>query len=115
MLFARFLAENDLLLHPAHGVALSLDEVKELALGEQRDWIEVAAEYAQAMLLREVFRPDDPALMVPLPREKRVELEGKLNLLQREVFLADDSLGWVYQFWQTQEKKRINEGKPEIG
>ena len=55
MLFARFLAENDLLLHPDHGVALSLDEVKELALDLKQDWIEVAADYAQRMLLREVF------------------------------------------------------------
>src|ERR1035437_238903 len=115
MLFARFLAENDLLLHPEHGVALSLDEVKELALGVKRDWIEVAAEYAQRMLLREVFRPDDPALRVPLPPEKRLELEGKLNSLSREIFLADDSLGWVYQFWQSDAKYEVNRSEVKIG
>src|ERR1017187_7134379 len=65
MLFARFLAENDLLLHPEHGVALTLSEVKEVALGTGRDWIELAAEFAQRILLREVFRSDDPALRVP--------------------------------------------------
>src|SRR5262245_10100065 len=43
LLFARFLIENDLLLHPQHGVALSLNEVKELALGESREWVDVAA------------------------------------------------------------------------
>jgi hypothetical protein len=115
MLFARFLAENDLLLHPKHGVALSLDEVKELALGLKRDWIEVAAEYAQRMLLREVFRPDDPILRVPLPPEKRLELEGKLNSLPREIFLADDSLGWVYQFWQRDAKDEVNRSEVKIG
>lgn len=115
MLFARFLAENDLLLHPEHCVALSLDEVKELALGFSRDWIEVAAEYAQRMLLREVFLPDDPALRVPLPPEKRLELEGKLNSLPPETFLADDSLGWVYQFWQEDAKDEVNRSEVKIG
>ncbi len=115
LLFARFLAENDLLLHPEHGVALSLDEVKELALGLKRDWIEIASEYAQRMLLREVFRPDDPALRVPLPSEKRLDLEGKLNSLPREVFLADDSLGWVYQFWQKDAKDEVNRSEVKIG
>jgi hypothetical protein len=115
LLFARFLAENDLLLHPEHGVALSLDEVKELALGLNRDWIEVAAEYAQKMLLREVFRPDDPALQVPLPPESRLELEGKLDSLPREIFLADDSLGWVYQFWQKDAKDEVNRSEVKIG
>jgi len=31
MLFARFLAENDLLLDPDHGVAMTLEEIRELA------------------------------------------------------------------------------------
>ena len=115
LLFARFLIENDLLLHPEHGVALSLDEVKELALGESREWVEVAAEYAQRMLLRRVFQPEDPALRVSLPPEKRLQLEAKLNSLPREVFLADDSLGWVYQFWQRDEKERVNKSEVKIG
>ena len=115
LLFARFLAENNLLIHPEHGIALSLDEVKEIAVKKQRDWIELAAEYAQRMLLREVFRSDDPALRVPLPPEKRRGLEEKLNSLPREIFLADDSLGWVYQFWQDDEKKRVNKSEVDIG
>jgi hypothetical protein len=115
LLFARFLAENDLLMHPEHGVALSLDEVKELALGSGRDWIELAAEYAQRMLLREVFRSDDPALRVPLSPEKRRDLEVKLNSLPRELFLADDSLGWVYQFWQEDAKDAVNLSEVKIG
>jgi hypothetical protein len=115
LLFARFLAENDLLLHPDHGVALSLNEVKELALGSGRDWIELASDYAQRMLLREVFRSDDPALRVPLSPEKRRDLEAKLNMLPREIFLADDSLGWVYQFWQKDAKDAVNLSEVKIG
>jgi hypothetical protein len=115
LLFSRFLAENDLLMHPEHGVALTLDEVKELALEKDCDWIELAAEYAQRMLLREVFRSDDPALRVPLSPEKRRDLEAKLNVLPREVFLADDSLGWVYQFWQSDEKDRVLSSEVKIG
>jgi len=115
MLFARFLAENDLLLHPLHGVALSLDEVEELALSLKRDWIELAAEYAQQMLLRAVFRSDDPALRVPLSPEKRRDLEAKLNSLPKELFLADDSLGWVYQYWQRDAKEEVNKASTTIG
>src|SRR5262249_44606672 len=51
MLFARFLAENDLLLDAQHGVALTLDEIRELAREQGRDWMDVAAELAQRMLL----------------------------------------------------------------
>jgi hypothetical protein len=115
LLFARFLAENDLLMHPEHGVSLTLDEVKELALGKGCDWIQLAAEYAQRMLLREVFRSDDPALRVPLSPEKRRDLEAKLNQLPREIFLADDSLGWVYQFWQKDAKDEVNRSEVKIG
>jgi Eco57I restriction-modification methylase len=114
LLFARFLIENDLLLHAEHGVALSLDEVKEIALGESRKWVDVAADYAQGMLLRCVFQPEDPALRVALSPEKRLQLEAKLSSLPREVFLADDSLGWVYQFWQRDEKDRVNKSEVKI-
>ena len=115
LLFARFLIENDLLLHPEHGIALSLDEVKEIALGKDRGWAEVAADYAQRMLLRRVFQPEDPALRVSLPPEKRLQLEAKLNSLPRAVFLADDSLGWVYQFWQKEAKEAANKSEAKIG
>jgi hypothetical protein len=104
MLFARFLAENDLLLDPDHGVAMTLEEIRELAQEQHRDWQELAAELAQRMLLA-VFRPEDPVLSITLPPETRLQLEEKLALLPAEVFLADDSLGWVYQFWQRDEKE----------
>lgn len=114
MLFARFLAENDLLLDAEHGVALTLDNVRELAREKGRDWMDLAAELAQRMLLA-VFRPDDPVLKVQLPPETRQQLEEKLEALPREIFLADDSLGWVYQFWQRDEKDRVNKSEVKIG
>jgi hypothetical protein len=114
MLFARFLAENDLLLHPEHGVALALDDLRQLAREQRRDWLEIASEFAQHMLLA-VFQPDDPVLQVELPPETRQQLEEKLEALPREIFLADDSLGWVYQFWQRDEKDRVNKAEVKIG
>jgi hypothetical protein len=114
MLFARFLAENDLLLDPDHGVAMTLEEIRELAQEQHRDWQELAAELAQRMLLA-VFRPEDPVLSITLPPETRLQLEEKLALLPAEVFLADDSLGWVYQFWQRDEKDRVNKSEVKIG
>ena len=114
MLFARFLAENDLLLDPDHSVAMTLEEIRELAQEQHRDWQELAAELAQRMLLA-VFRPEDPVLSITLPPETRLQLEEKLALLPAEVFLADDSLGWVYQFWQRDEKDRVNKSEVKIG
>ncbi len=60
MLFARFLAENELLIHPEMSVAVSLEECEELAREEGLDRWELAARYAQQML-PEVFRQDLPA------------------------------------------------------
>lgn len=114
MLFARFLAENDLLLDAQHGVAMTLDNVRELARDQGRDWMNVAAELAQRMLLA-VFLPDDPVLKVQLPPETLQQLEEKLASLPQEVFRADDSLGWVYQFWQSDEKERVNRSEVKIG
>src|SRR6185503_10763285 len=100
MLFARFLAENDLLIEPESGAAVTLDECAELAKGTGRDAWEVAGTFAQRML-PQVFRTDDPVLQAALAPETRIELENLLASLPREVFIADDSLGWTYQFWQS--------------
>src|SRR5262249_39624243 len=32
----------------------------------------------------------------------------------RATFLADDSLGWVYQFWQTKKKDEVNRSEEKI-
>jgi hypothetical protein len=113
LLFARFLAENDLLLNPEYGVAMSLAEIQETARAQNLDWLTLASDYAQRMLL-EVFRPDDPVLQVVMPPENRQELEEKLGHLPTEIFTAEDSLGWVYQFWQRDEKERVNKSEVKI-
>src|ERR1035438_4963187 len=61
MLFARFLAENNLLIHPEYSEPISLEEVKELAREQNVDWLSIATSFAQQMLLG-VFRQDDPVL-----------------------------------------------------
>jgi len=116
MLFARFLAENGLLMHPS-GVAVTLAECAELAVEEGREgedaW-NVAARYAGAMLPG-IFRADDPEVHVHFAPEDHRALERILADLPAAVFTADDALGWVYQFWQTAQKKTVNASGKRIG
>lgn len=123
MLFARFLAENNLLIEPDMGVAVSLEEVKELAQEENKkqkaesgkgDVWALAGRYAQTML-PEIFRRDDPVLQVPLAREDQLKLEALLDGLAQDTFTASDSLGWCYQFWQTERKDQVNAAGNKIG
>jgi len=109
MLFARFLAENGLLIHPELGVPVTLEECAELAReqGEEDGW-RLAGRFA-ARMLPAIFRPDDPVLKVRLAPEHQQKLESLLGSLPPEVFTADDSLGWVYQFWQSKRKGEVNE------
>jgi hypothetical protein len=114
MLFARFLAENQLLIEPTSGVAISLDECEELAAEEGTDLWGLAAQYAQSML-PQIFRGDDPVLAAKLPLEIRQQLQGLVTGLETETFTASDSLGWTYQFWQTKRKKEVNDSGVKIG
>lgn len=114
MLFARFLAENQLLIEPSSGVAVSLAECEELAAEAGTDLWELAASYAQGML-PEIFRTDDPVLALRLPLEIRQQLQALVAGLDAEVFTASDSLGWTYQFWQTKRKKEVNDSGVKIG
>ncbi len=114
MLFARFLAENGLLMELDHGVAVTLDECEELAKDEGIDKWAIAARFAQRML-PQVFRPDHPVFEVQLAREHRLSLEGFVEGLPSEVFTATDSLGWVYQFWQSRKKAEVNLSEAKIG
>jgi hypothetical protein len=114
MLFARFLAENHLLMHPA-GVAVSLQDCADLAREEgASDGWELAARYA-GLMLPGLFIAGDPAVQVRFAPEHRHGLERLVQALPSLVFTADDSLGWVYQFWQTQRKKAVNESGEKIG
>lgn len=116
LLFARFLERNGLLMHPDFpGTALSLEDCNELAAeaGEPDGW-SLAARFA-SQILPGVFRLDDPAVRVRLSTEHRLALEQLLMDIPAEVFEAEDALGWVYQFWQTAEKKRVNAAGNKIG
>ena len=113
MLFARFLAENHLLMHP-DGVAVSLEECAELAASERApNGYVLAARYASRML-PQIFRIDDVLLDIEFAPEQRLALEKLLSSLPRETFLADESLGWVYQFWQTKRKDEVNKSGDKI-
>ncbi len=114
MLFARFLAENELLIEPEMGVAISLEECEELAKEDGKDLWLLASEFAQRML-PQIFRQNDPVLQVTFASEHRLKLEKLLNDLEPAIFTASDSLGWVYQFWQSKRKKEVNESGNKIG
>jgi hypothetical protein len=115
MLFARFLAENELLISPDHGVAVSLADCRDLApeIGLKDEW-DVAVRFA-AKSLPQIFRPDDPAGKIELAPEDRSSLRDLVVGLSRETFLADDSLGWCYQFWQAERKDQVNAAGNKIG
>lgn len=116
ILFARFLAENELLIHPSARVAVSLEDCDDAELQAEfgaSDAYDLAARYA-AQMLPAVFRPDDALLRVKLAPEDRIALEKLVQQIPDPVFKADDSLGWTYQFWQTQRKKEVNEAEQAV-
>lgn len=119
MLFARFLAENDLLMYYEdddieNAVPVTLSECGELAeeLGLKNGW-EVAAKLATRML-PQVFRADSPVFKIGLSPEKQRQLENLVSNIENDVFKASDSLGWAYQYWQNKRKSSINESGVKI-
>jgi hypothetical protein len=117
MLFARFLAENNLLMYPDPDdpVAITLEECEDLAPdeGAANGW-ELAARYA-ARMLPQIFRLESPVFQLTLPPEYQQKLEHLVADLPLEVFTASDSLGWVYQFWQARKKDEVNASEVKIG
>lgn len=119
MLFARFLAENGLLLwEPGAAVSLQdcremVDRHPEMAMGARSEW-ELAAKLA-ARMLPQVFKPQHPVFELGFAPEHQRELERLLSSLPSEVFQASDSLGWVYQFWQARRKDEVNASEVKIG
>ncbi len=113
MLFARFLADNNLLMYD--GVAVTVEECDELAPdeGAKSGW-ELAGKLA-ARMLPQVFKPGSPVFELTFAPEHQSELERLLKDLPDAVFKASDSLGWVYQFWQADNKERINKSEVKIG
>jgi hypothetical protein len=117
MLFARFLAENNLLMYPDPDdpVAVTLEECEDLAAEENaaNGW-ELAARFA-ARMLPQIFRLDSPVFELKLPPEHQQKLERLVADLPLDVFTASDSLGWVYQFWQAKKKDEVNASEVKIG
>jgi len=118
MLFARFLAENQLLMWEP-GAPVTLAECDELAqdantsMGAKSGW-ELAGILA-ARMLPQIFKQQSPALMVIFAPEHQKALEKLLLNLSNEIFVASDSLGWVYQFWQDKRKDEVNNSEVKIG
>jgi len=123
MLFARFLAENGLLMWEL-GAPVSLEDCQNLVdheqamlegekLGSKTQW-ELAGKLA-ARMLPQVFKPQSPVFELAFAPEHQRELERLLAGLPPEVFKASDSLGWVYQFWQSKRKDEVNKSEVPIG
>ena len=119
MLFARFLAENGLLMWEP-GAPVSLDDCRDMvdnhpdmAMGAKSHW-ELAGKLA-ARMLPQVFKPQSPVFELAFAPEHQRELERLLAGLPPEVFKASDSLGWVYQFWQAKRKDAVNASEVKIG
>jgi len=119
MLFARFLAENNLLMwEPGAAVALDdcrdmVDNHPDMAMGAKSHW-ELAGKLA-ARMLPQVFKQHSPVFEISFAPEHQRELERLLAQLPPEVFQASDSLGWVYQFWQAKRKDEVNASEVKIG
>ena len=107
MLFAKFLEANGLLMHP-DGVAVTMEDCEELSKDEGFvDKWDAAANYASKMLPA-IFRTGDPLMQVAYATDERIKLEEIIDALENQIFIADDALGWVYQFWQSEAKAAIN-------
>jgi hypothetical protein len=115
MLFARFLAERGLLRHPVHDAPVTLEDCRDLATEEDLpDGWAVAERYATAMLPA-VFRIDDPVLALVLDLVHAQGLQRLVVGLDADIFQAEDSLGWTYQFWRAAEKDAVNQSGVKIG
>jgi len=108
MLFAAFLEANDLLMHHS-GIPISFADCEELAKEENyNDKWYAAASYASKMLPA-IFRINDPLMQVKLATNDKIKLEVIIDSLEKDIFTADDALGWVYQFWQSDAKRTVED------
>ncbi|MCF5222777.1 Eco57I restriction-modification methylase domain-containing protein [Pseudomonas syringae] len=123
MLFARFLEQNHLLMYDEH-TPLTLAECSELVQDPdvardelerrcQSGW-ELAGVLASKML-PQIFRIDSPVFELEFAPEHQRSLEQLVTGLALETFQAQDSLGWVYQFWQSKRKEEVNKSEVKIG
>lgn len=122
MLFARFLEQNGLLMYDQH-TSVTLQDCNELIEeGVFQDELEQAcnngwelAGVLASKMLPQIFRTDSPVFQLQFALELQRELEALVMGLAPEVFQAQDSLGWVYQFWQSKRKEEVNKSEVKIG
>jgi hypothetical protein len=123
MLFARFLEQNQLLMYDEH-TPLTLAECNELVQEPDiaRDELEARcttgwelAGVLASKMLPQIFRIDSPVFELELAPEHQRTLEQLVTGLAPETFQAQDSLGWVYQFWQSKRKEEVNKSEVKIG
>ncbi|MFK3868678.1 Eco57I restriction-modification methylase domain-containing protein [Psychrobacter faecalis] len=123
MLFARFLEQNNLLMYDEY-TSLSLEECNELAQDSDtaRDDLERRCESGWELagvlaskMLPQIFRIDSPVFELEFAPEHQRSLEQLVTGLSLETFQAQDSLGWVYQFWQSKRKDEVNKSEVKIG
>lgn len=118
MLFARYLAEHGLLMWDA-GAAVTLAECHEmaadtaLALGFGSGW--ALAGHLASKMLPQLFPEDSAVLFAPLAPEHQLGLERILASLPSSIFRARDSLGWIYQYWQSKRKEEVNASQVKVG
>ncbi|MFK1160053.1 Eco57I restriction-modification methylase domain-containing protein [Pseudomonas aeruginosa] len=123
MLFARFLEQNHLLMYDEH-TPLTLSECSELVQDPDtlRDELErrchsgwELAGVLASKMLPQIFRIDSPVFALEFAPEHQRELEKLVTGLAPDTFQAQDSLGWVYQFWQSKRKEEVNKSEVKIG
>ncbi|HLR16791.1 MAG TPA: hypothetical protein VK099_02870, partial [Alcanivoracaceae bacterium] len=123
MLFARYLEQNNLLMYDEY-TALTLEECNELAQepdiarDEQERRCTTGWELAGVLaskMLPQIFRVDSPVFELSFAPEHQQALTSLVMGLATDTFHASDSLGWVYQFWQADNKERINQSEVKIG
>src|SRR5690625_365928 len=123
MLFARYLEQNNLLMYDEY-TALTLEECNELAQepdiarDEQERRCTTGWELAGVLaskMLPQIFRVDSPVFEFAFDPEHQQALTNLVMWLNTDTFHASDSLGWVYQFWQADNKERINKSGVKIG
>ena len=119
LLFTRFLTENHLLVMPDDSggtpVSVTVQECDELApeMGA-KDGFDLACRFARRSLPG-VFRDGDPILDLTFAPEGQIALRKLVDSLAADTFLASDSLGWTYQFWQADQKEIVNKSGKKIG
>ncbi|NLV87626.1 MAG: hypothetical protein GX025_10510 [Clostridiales bacterium] len=123
MLFARYLEQNHLLMYDQY-TALTLEECNELAQepdvarDEQERRCTTGWELAGVLaskMLPQIFRVDSPVFELSFAPEHQQALTNLVMGLNTDTFHTSDSLGWVYQFWQSDNKERINKSEVKIG